>query len=292
MSVLVTGAAGQLGAAIVSLFSRDHEVVGVTRRELDLADSGAIRRLVDRVRPAVIINCAAYNNVDAAQVHQVEAMAVNALAVRALGRAAREMDATLVHYGTDFVFDGTATRPYREDDQPNPRSVYGISKLMGERFAEDAPRHYVLRVESLFGGHHRRSSVDKIVEALAAGREAQVFVDRTVSPTYVEDVARTTHALVARRVAPGLYHCVGEGLCSWHELGTEIARLLGVPARLVPVSMADVTLPAERPLYCALENAKLNALGLRMPSWQDALARYLRDDGTPAPAPHPEPDRA
>ena len=291
MNVLVTGAAGQLGTAIVRLFSRDHEVVGATRRELDLTDSGAIRRLVDRVRPAVIINCAAYNDVDAAQVHQVEAMAVNALAVRALARAASETNATLVHYSTDFVFDGTATRPYREDDPPNPRSVYAISKRMGERFAEDAPRHYVLRVESLFGGHHRRSSVDKIIDALVAGREAPVFVDRTTSPSYVEDVTRTTRELVARRAAPGLYHCVGEGFCTWHELGAEIARLLGVPARLVPVRMADVAFPAERPRYCALENAKLNALGLRVPSWQDALARYLRD-GAPAPAPHVSPDRA
>jgi dTDP-4-dehydrorhamnose reductase len=275
MKVLVTGAAGQLGAVIVRHCSADADVVALTRAELDLADTPAVRAAVAATRPAVVINCAAYNQVDAAETDAQTALTVNALAVRALARAAAEAGAAFVHYGTDFVFDGRAARPYTEEDPPNPRSVYAASKLVGEWFAADAPRHYVLRVESLFGGASRKSSTDKIIDQLASGEEARVFVDRTVSPSYVEDVARATRALLAREAPSGVYHCVNSGLCTWHELGAEIARLLDVPARLVPVRVADVRLPAERPQYCALSNAKLAALGIEMPSWQDALARHI-----------------
>ena len=274
MTALVTGAAGQLGSAIVREFAGG-EVVALTRAELDLADPAAIRAAVAAARPSVVINCAAYNHVDAAETDAVTALQVNAMAVRALAGAAADAGAVLVHYGSDFVFDGTATTPYREDDQANPRGVYATSKLLGEWFASGAPRHYVLRVESLFGGARRKSSTDKIIDEIAAGRETRVFVDRTVSPSYVDDVARATRALVEREAPPGLYHCVNSGLCTWHEMAMEIARLLGVTPRLVPMRVAGVTLLAERPQFCALSNAKLAALGIVMPPWQDALARHI-----------------
>lgn len=275
MKVLVTGSAGQLGSAIVRQYATEADVVALTRAEVDLADTPAVRAAVAAARPSVVINCAAYNNVDGAETDATTALTVNALAVRALARAAAEAGAVFVHYGSDFVFDGRGTRPYSEDDPPSPRSVYATSKLIGEWFAADAPRHYVLRVESLFGGARRKSSTDKIIDQLEAGEDARVFVDRTVSPSYVEDVARATRALLAREAPPGVYHCVNSGFCTWHELGMEIARLLGVPARLVPVRVAEVTLPAERPQYCALSNARLAAQGITMPAWQDALARHI-----------------
>jgi dTDP-4-dehydrorhamnose reductase len=275
MRVLVTGAAGQLGAVMVRQCSAEADVVALTRADLDLTNTPAIRAAVAGVRPTVVINCAAYNQVDAAETEAQTALAVNGLAVRALARAAADSGAAFVHYSTDFVFDGRAARPYTEEDPPNPRSVYAASKLTGEWFAADAPRHYVLRVESLFGGVARRSSTDTIIDRLASGEEARVFVDRTVSPSYVEDVASATRALLARGAPSGLYHCVNSGSCTWSELGLEIARLLAVPPRLAPVSVADVSLPAERPQYCALSNAKLAAMGIEMPTWQDALARHI-----------------
>ena len=121
-----------------------------------------------------------------------------------------------MHYSTDFVFDGKATRPYVEEDVPNPQSVYAQSKLLGEWFALEAPRAFVLRVESLFGGANAKSSIDRIAQAIAEGREAKVFRDRTVSPSYVVDVAAATRALVERG-EPGLYHCVGTGHANWHR---------------------------------------------------------------------------
>lgn len=275
MKVVVTGAAGQLGTAVVESYADRAVVVPVTRQTLDLADAAAVDAFIAREAPDVIINCAAYNNVDGAEEHAADALQVNALAVRALAAAARDAGAVLVHYGTDFVFDGLADRPYTEEDEPSPQSVYALSKLLGEWFAADAPRHYVLRVESLFGGRARRSSVDRIADAIRAGEPSRVFTDRAVSPSYVEDVARATWHLLASKAPAGLYHCVNTGVTTWLELAQEIARILEVEPNLVPVKVAEVPMKARRPQYAALSNAKLARAGFEMPGWQDALRRYL-----------------
>ena len=273
--VLVTGAAGQLGGIICSLFS-DGDVVPLTRADLDLTDHQAVLQTVARHDPGVIVNCAAYNRVDDAEDDATTALAVNAFGVRSIARAAEQAGAAFVHYGSDFVFDGKATAPYTEDDEANPRSVYGASKLIGEWFASDAPRAYVLRVESLFGGVPAKSSVDRIIDAVANGREARVFTDRVVSPSYVHDVAHATRALLEAEAPAGLYHCVNTGHASWLELAEEIVRLLRTEATLTPVSAASLSLRADRPAFCALSNAKLADAGVPMPSWQDAVARYLK----------------
>ena len=274
--VLVVGAAGQLGSAMVRRLSHETTVVGLTRRELDLTNHAAVATAVARERPGVILNCAAYNAVDQAEDAVAAALAVNAFVPRSLARAARAVDATLVHYSTDFVFDGHASRPYTESDPPNPQSVYGQSKLMGEWLAADAPRAFVLRVESLFGGPAARSSIDRIIASLRSGEPARVFVDRIVTPSFVDDVVDATWSLLTREAEPGLYHVVNTGETTWHALGEEAARLLGTAANLVPVKVADVSMRAARPQYCALSTAKLSGAGVPMPAWQDALGRYVR----------------
>ena len=275
MKVLVTGARGQLAGAIIEAYRDTAQVLAYSRAELDIADFDAVMARVQAERPDVIFNCAAYNDVDRAEDDAAAALTVNAFAVRILARAAETNGATLVHYSTDFVFDGHAAHPYGEEDGPNPQSVYAQSKLLGEWFALEAPRAFVLRVESLFGGSAAKSSVDRIVQALAEGREARVFVDRTVSPSYVFDVAAVTRVLTEQG-DPGLYHCVNTGHASWHEVGLEIARVMGKErdARLQPVSIADVVLKAPRPQFAALSNEKLRRI-VPMASWQDALRRYL-----------------
>jgi dTDP-4-dehydrorhamnose reductase len=279
MRVAVVGAAGQLGAAIVHEFRTAGEVIPITRAAADITDAAALTAVVEHARPDVIVNCAAYNAVDAAEDHPVDALAVNSFAVRTLARAARALGATLVHYGSDFVFDGEGTQPHAETDAVNPRSAYGASKLLGEWFALEAPRAYVLRVESLFGcapgGPPPKGTVHSMVEGLRAGKRVTVFYDRTVSPTYIPDAARATRELIERSAPPGLYHCVSSGCCSWREFAEEAARLLGVTPDLNAVRMQDVTLRAPRPLYCALSNQKLRETGIDMPGWRDALRRYL-----------------
>jgi dTDP-4-dehydrorhamnose reductase len=279
MRLAVVGAGGQLGAAIVHEFGASAEVVAITRGMADVADPAALTAAVERARPDIIINCAAYNAVDAAEDHPVDALAVNSFAVRTLARAARTLGVVLVHFGSDFVFDGNGSQPHTETDPVNPRSAYGASKLLGEWFALEAPRGYVLRVESLFGGvpggPPPKGTVHSMVEGLKAGKRVTVFYDRTVSPTYVPDAARATRELLQGSAPPGLYHCVSSDLCTWREFAEEAARLLGVTPNLNAIRMADVTLRAPRPLYCAMSNQKLREVGIDMPVWQDALRRYL-----------------
>ena len=277
MRIVVVGARGQLGAAVVHAASARHEVIALDRAALDISDAAAVRAKFAEVRPDVVINCAAYNAVDDAEDHAADAIRGNAMAVRNLVRA---LDgATLVHYSTDFVFDGHGDRPYLESDPPNPLSVYAMSKLMGEWFGLDAPRSYVLRVESLFGqapgAAPAKGSVAGIVNMLRRGDRPKVFVDRTVTPTYIIDCADATLALLETQAPTGLYHCVTSGSCTWYELAEEAARVLGVPANLEGVRFADARLKAARPQYCVLSNQKMQDAGAPMRSWQEALRDYL-----------------
>jgi dTDP-4-dehydrorhamnose reductase len=280
MRILVVGATGHLGSAVTEHMAASADVTATTRGELDVNDHRAVEAMVRRVRPDVVINCSAYTDVDRAEDEPMEALQVNAFAVKRLAVASRALGAAFVHYSTDFVFDGTGDRPYTEEDEPNPRSTYAYSKLIGEWFARDAGWHYVLRVESVFdssapSSNPRRTSVDRILDSILEGREARVFFDRTVSPSSCRDVVWATRTLLERRLPSGLYHCVNSGSCTWEELAREAARQLGVQPRLALVRMADAKLRAERPRYSVLSNARLAAAGIVMPSWQDALGRCL-----------------
>ena len=279
MRIAVVGARGQLGAAVAEACGAAHETVTFTRADLDTTDDAAVAAAMARVRPNAIVNASAYTNVDGAEEEPATALNVNALAVRGLARAAETHGAAFVHFSTDFVFDGAASAPYTEQDRPNPRSVYATSKLLGEWFALEAPRGYVLRVESLFGsvagGPEAKGSVAAIHKALLAGQSPPVFIDRTISPTYVIDAAHATRKLLESSAPAGLYHCVNSGSCTWLDFAQELARLAGLEPRFTPVRMSDVQLRAARPLYCVLSNAKLRDAGIDMPSWHDALVRYL-----------------
>lgn len=280
MKVLVTGAAGQLGSAICRTFAPDHEVVACVLADLDITSHARVLERVRGARPDVVINCAAYNDVDGAEDDAATALDVNAFGVLSLARAAAQAGAVFVHYGTDFVFAGDADRPYTEDDLPSPRGFYALSKLLGEWFAREAPRWYLLRVESLFGGSatgsSHRSSVDRIADAIFEHREVIAFTDRVVSPSFVVDVARATREIIERGAPHGLYHCVNSGRCTWYELAEELARQAGIEARLQPRHSSELTLRAPRPVYSPLSNAKLAAAGIAIPAWQDAIARYVQ----------------
>lgn len=281
--VLITGTHGQLGAAMVHAFA-GLTVTAHTRVTLDITDAAAVSRAVDEASPELVVNCAAFNDVDGAEDRAVEALAVNAFAVRNLVRAAERVGARFVHYSTDFVFDGSASIPYTEDVRPSPRGIYAASKLLGEWFALEATHAYVLRVESLFGSPAnwmgRRGTLDAMVANLEQGREVRAFTDRIVSPGYVVDIAEATRHLVTTAAAPGLYHCVNDGHASWYDVAGEVAALVGNQRpSLVGVTMDQMKLKAPRPRYCALSVAKLAAAGFTMPAWQDALRRWLTARG-------------
>ena len=274
--VLVAGADGQLGRAIVERLGRAARVHALNRRELDITDAAAVASATARLSPTLIVNCAAFNDVDGAQQQQPLAFAINGLAPGILARAAQAAGAGFVHYSTDFVFAGREDRVWTEADPPEPQSVYAQSKLVGEWMARDCDRHYVLRVESLFGGPLRRSTIDRVVTALRESRPMNLFHDRTVSPSFVDDVAEATWQLLERRAEPGVYHCVNGGATTWLEVGRTIARTLGLDGSLiVPTSVTGVAMKAPRPQFAVLSNEKLARAGVNMPRWEDAIARYL-----------------
>ena len=279
MNVVVTGAAGQLGTETTAAWTAaGDKVTGLRRADLDLTRTADIHRVLAALRPALVINCSADNGVDAAESDPLPPLAVNAWAVASLARACAEFGATFIHYSTDFVFDGTADRPYGEDDGPNPKSVYGMTKLLGEMLAADAPRHYVVRVESLFGGQVMHSSIDRIWARMASGETAMAFADRTISPSFVSDIVWATRALVEAQAPTGLYHCVNSGLASFFEVADHLRVLGGFsPELLRPGRVAEANLQAPRPMFTALSNQKLRDHGIPMPEWRDAIARYVAD---------------
>ena len=287
MRTVLVGAAGQLGRELGRVLP-SATTVPLTRAELDLRDAAAVAARVAALAPAVVVNAAADNRVDAAEDDPTEAIAVNALAVGALARACRDTGALLVHLSTDYVFDGRRDGPpYREDDVPNPLGAYARSKLEGERLARDlAPRHAVVRVAGLYaaGGSAAKggSFVDRVLRRARAGETLRVVADQVTAPTWARDVAVALGRLIPRlardEVPGGVYHVTNAGACSWYEFARAALELAGVRGDVEPVDSRAYGARAERPRYSVLANARLAAIGeppLR--SWREALAAYLAD---------------
>jgi dTDP-4-dehydrorhamnose reductase len=289
MGSVVLGAAGQLGRRLVTvLVGRGSPVTALTHTDLDIRDAAAVRHSLLDLRPKWVINTAAYHQVDGCEDYAEEAFAVNALAVRELGRVCQDIGATLVHFSTDFVFDGEKRQPYEEGDAPRPTSVYAASKLAGEYFARAyCERHLVIRTCGLYGVGGSRSRagnfVDKMLALAAEDRPIRVVADQIVTPTFVGDLADTVVALLDREAtAPagyyGLYHITNAGECSWHAFAAAILAEAGIHAQLVAVSSADYAAPARRPAYSVLAHTRLRALGLPdLRPWREALRAYLAE---------------
>jgi dTDP-4-dehydrorhamnose reductase len=232
----------------------------------------------------VVVNCAAYNFVDKAESEPETAFAVNAWAVRDLTTICRDLDATLVHFSTDYVFglDGDRTTPYRETDAPGPMSVYGLSKLTGEYLVRSiCPKHFVIRTCGLYGvwgsGGKGRNFVETMLRLAGLGKPIPVVNDQRCTPSFTADVAAATAALIATG-AFGLYHITSGGDCTWYELARETLRLAGVTADLTPISSAEFGADARRPGYSVLSNEKLLAAGVtHLRHWTEALAAYFQD---------------
>jgi dTDP-4-dehydrorhamnose reductase len=276
---LVAGSAGQLGRELVARLGDEVAWKG-DRAELDVADGAAVVALVARVRPDVVFNATAFNRVDAAEREPLAAFAVNAAAPHFLARAARDAGALLVHVSTDYVFDGTASRPYREDDLPRPLGAYGASKLAGEHLVAAAGgEHLVVRTSGVLGrgGSDQKggSFVERIVAQARAGQPLRVVADQVFAPTCASDLAESLLALV-RSGARGLVHLTNAGSCSWHELAVAALAAAGLEAPVERIRAADLSLPARRPAYSVLDTSRALALGLPPPRhWKDALPDCL-----------------
>ena len=281
MRVLVVGSGGQLGTEIVAeLRRRGMSVVGLGRGELDITDAAAVRSCFDRHAPGWVINTAAYNHVDLAEKEAETAMRVNGLAVHYLAVACRDRGATLMHFSTDHVFDGTEVRPYTEEDIPNPPSAYGVSKLAGEMYARAAlEKHYVVRVAGVFGpaGRYtkRGNFPELILRKAAESGPLKVVEDFFATPTYAPALASRCVDLLERRRF-GLYHIGGGVKISWYHYGLKILEVAGLEADIQPTNHREFKTQARRPRNAELSNAKAESLGLeKMPSLEDALAEYM-----------------
>lgn len=274
--VLVTGAAGQLGCELIPAFS-GHEVTGLARQDLDVGDYGQVMEVFFELKPEVVVNAAAYTDVDGCEARAEEAFRVNALGAQNVALGCREVGAFMVHVSTDYVFDGTSRRPYREHDRPNPLSVYGASKLAGEEMAREVlpGRVAVVRTSWVYGVKGR-NFVRTILRLAGEREELEVVNDQVGSPTFARDLARALRAVAAAR-RPGLFHYAGSGSCSWFEFAREVFRLAGLdPSRVRPTTTEALGRPAPRPAYSVLDTTLWRLAGFPPPrSWREALAEAV-----------------
>jgi len=275
---LVTGAGGQLGRAALALAPElGVTAVALTRAELDVADASAVKRALDELRPDVVLNCAAFTAVDRCENEPALAERGNAEAPGVLARACRGQ-ALLVHLSTDYVFDGSASRPIPEDAPVGPLSVYGRSKLAGEENVRAAGgQHLIVRTQWVFGAG--ANFVRTILRAAANGAPLRVVEDQLGRPTWTHSLARGIFAAVSAN-ARGVLHLTNEGIASFFELAREVCaegarRGLCPKVEVTPIPTSEMPRPATRPAYGVLGLARARALGIRAPHWRDALVQYL-----------------
>lgn len=276
MRVLVTGVKGQLGHDVVNeLTKRGHTPIGVDVEEMDITDASAVEQEMKKEPLDAVIHCAAYTAVDAAEDNRDICMRVNAEGTRNIARVCRELDIKMIYISTDYVFDGEGERPWEPDDPRNPLNVYGESKYQGELAVEEyLDKYFIVRIAWVFGVNGK-NFIKTMLRLAENQKEINVVNDQTGSPTYTYDLA----VLLADMVETdryGRYHATNEGLCTWYEFAKEIFAQAGVEVRLNPVSSEEFPAKAKRPHNSRMDKSKLTENGFsRLPSWQDALKRYL-----------------
>lgn len=282
MRIMVIGAGGQLASDLVQVLrERGEDVLALTREGLDITNASALRGTLAQHQPEVVVNCSVFHPVDDCEVHADQSFAVNALAVRDLGLAAKDFQAVVVHFSSDYVFDGELGRPYREEDAPNPTTVFGVSKLAGEQLLRAVlPRHFIIRTSGLYGLAGSRVKRGNFVETmLRLGRQkgsVRVVNDLRIAPTYTRNLAKQVDVLF-RTEHYGTYHASDHGDYSWYEFARKIFAYASMDVEVTPVSWRDMPMVAARPRYSVLENGRLKALGLdQMQAIDAALRAYLR----------------
>lgn len=274
--ILLTGCRGQVGWELERALSPLGEVFSCDRQRLNLAAPDQIREMVRNTQPALVVNAAAYTAVDKAEEEPELALAINATAPGVLAEEAKRLGALLVHYSTDYVFDGTKPGPYTEDDVPNPINAYGRSKLAGEQAIQQVGGdHLILRTSWVYGlrGHNFLRTMMRLATEKPALR---VVADQIGAPTWCRSIAETTAALLARSEVPkGLFHLTATGETSWHGFASAIVAAAGSQAKVDPITTTEYPLPARRPANSRLDCSRLRGLGIVLPTWERQLALCL-----------------
>lgn len=264
-----------LAQDLMLILKDSYRVIPQTEHELDISNAKAVFDTITTVKPDVVVNCAAHTQVDACEAEHDKAFAVNAHGVKHIARACRKADSLLVHFSTDYVFDGNTQQPYRETDTPHPLSVYGQSKLAGEQYIRDiAPRFIIIRSLWLYG-KGGNNFIATIVRLARERTELRVVNDQIGSPTWTKHLSLAVKALLDR-TALGIYHVSNQGSCSWYECAVKIVECLRAGIPVVPITSKEINLAAPRPHYSVLDCSKFeHATGIQLPSWDAALYEYI-----------------
>jgi len=282
--VLLLGGSGQLGSEIRRLWTQAY-LAAPAHAELDITDADAIARAIEDHATEVVVNCAAFHNVERCEIEPQKAFTANALAVNAIAELCSQRAATFITFSTDYVFDGTLGRPYTESDVPNPLSAYAVSKYAGELLVQrlESPA-YVIRTCGVYGVRPSSTKgytfIDRIIGQARAGDTIRVVNDQTVSPTFAAHLAEGVLQLLEADAPFGLYHMVNEGAVTWYDFASETLRSAGFDHPIEPISYKEWESRVRRPEFSALENAKLRALGVTMPDWRAGITDYLRARAT------------
>jgi dTDP-4-dehydrorhamnose reductase len=279
--LVVFGKAGQLGSELVRVFrERGYEVTAFNRSEVDVVNASYVEQLLARIDPAVVVNATAYNAVDLAEREPAAAYEGNALAVRNLALACRQTDAQLVHFSTDYVFDGTAGREYAEEDPPHPLGAYAVSKLAGELYAQAYLQHpLIIRTSGVFGpggmSTARGNFLETMLRLAGSGKPIRVTEDYVASPTYAPALAERTADMVGRQLT-GLFHVGGGTAISWFDYARLIFEVAKLTPELRPTDERQYRTPARRPKFSALSNGKMERIGIApMPPLREAVSNYM-----------------
>lgn len=270
--ILVVGANGMLGHDLMAILPG--EVHGIDLPDMDITSLESVQEVLERVRPEIVVNAAAYTDVDGCETNVDMAMSVNGEGVAYLAMASLSIGARLVHVSSDYVFDGSKGSPYLEDDPTGPLSVYGESKLAGEMNARFNPDHLVVRTQWLYG-LHGKNFVETMLRLAKEKDELAVVDDQVGSPTWTVDLANAIKALIEHGCT-GIYHAVNSGFCSWNGFAQAIFEESGLSVKVNPMTTDQLNRPARRPLYSTLDCARLGQdTGFRPQHWREALRAYL-----------------
>lgn len=276
MKILVTGRHGMLGSDVVKVFSGEHEVIGTGREDFDITDSKASLEYIKGIKPQLVINCAAYTDVDGCEKNIDTAFKVNALGARNIAAACNEIDAAMVQISTDYVYDGEKATPYYEYDNTNPLGIYGKSKLEGENFVKAVcKKHYIVRTSWLFG-ENGKNFVKTMLTLAKDRKEFTVVNDQVGSPTYTEDLAKALLELVSKP-AYGTYHITNSNFCSWYDFAKFIFETASIKdVEVKPITTEELGRPAPRPKNSVLEKFYLSLNGYSpLRSYKEAVKEYI-----------------
>jgi dTDP-4-dehydrorhamnose reductase len=279
VKILLLGHKGMLGSDLFLKLNMGYEVVGLDKEEIDIVSASECEEAIKEIKPDIVINAAAYTNVDGCETAKDECFAVNAEAIKNIAGACRDKNIRIVHFSTDYVFDGTAKQPYKEDHQCNPINTYGASKMAGERYLQALSENYILIRTAWLYGVNGKNFVQTILEKVKTTKKLTVVDDQTGSPTYTKDLATAVDLLITQN-AKGIFHITNRGNCSWYQFAVKILQEAGIhDIDVTPIRSDKLQRPAKRPAYSVLSMQKfIQTTGKTMQPWQLALQDYLKNN--------------